>query len=88
LGQRQSASILRELRAQHPALISALVGYGRALEGSAADGVEAGADIPFLTVQVRSALSRQEHERLVRWFRARIDHPEASVLVSVAPRRR
>lgn len=86
LGQRESASILRELRAQHPELVSALVGYGRALQEGAGDA--AGADIPFLTLQVRRPLPRQEHERLLRWFRARIDHPDASVLVSVAPRRR
>lgn len=88
LDDKDAAGILRELRAQHPDLLSALVGRGRAMTDAAEGSADAGANIPFLTVSVRRALPRAEQERLLRWFRARVDHPEASVLVSVVPRRR
>jgi len=89
LGTREAASILRELQAQHPDLDGALVGYGRALEKrDDVPGEDRGADVPFLSLTVRKALSRQDRERLVRWFRARINHPEANVVVSLSPRSR
>lgn len=87
-GRRESAGILRELHAQYPALLRAMVGYGRVMHGD--DVVEpatgaATAEVPFLSLTVRRALPREERERLERWFKARINHQQASVIVSVVP---
>ena len=91
VGGRETASVLRELRAQYPTLLDAMVGYGRAIASDdkpdAATGTVPGpgiAEVPFVSLTMRSALSRQERERLERWFKARVGHQDASVTVNVA----
>ncbi|NHZ84101.1 hypothetical protein F2P44_33320 [Massilia sp. CCM 8695] len=95
VGGRETASVLRELRAQYPTLRKAMVGYGQALTSDdkpdAASGIPAGpgiAVVPFLSLTMSSALSRHERERLERWFKARVENQNASVTVNVVQKAR
>lgn len=73
-----SGNVLRELQAQYPALTEAIVGYGHA--------AGANATVPFLAIRAARPLARAEHERLLRWFRARMQNAAATVVVG-APQR-
>ncbi len=90
VGGRETASILRELRAQYPTLLDAMVGYGQAMASDDAPdpangtvAVQGIAKVPFLSLTMGSALSRQERARVERWFKARVGHQNARVTVNV-----
>lgn len=95
VGGRETASVLREVHAQYPTLRKAMMGYGRALTSvdkpdaaSGTAGVPGIAEVPFLSLTMSSALSRQERARLERWFKARVENQDASVTVNIVQKGR
>ncbi|HEY1042591.1 MAG TPA: DUF389 domain-containing protein [Telluria sp.] len=77
-----TGNVLVELEAQYPALSDAVVGYGQAAGASGA------APVPFLAIRPKKPLARAEHERLLRWFRARMKNAAAMVVVGTPERAR